>query len=125
MYAYRSKQLDHLSAAGELGVDKNATTIQGICVLTNVGLLIIKLSLPETLDEFRFVRDNIHSVGRSVEVVTKVRVLVLLSVPDAGALLGGNFENMCRQLFQGRIVCLSHSFQTILRKLSKFLSYDV
>ena len=110
-----------ISAAWELRVNENATTIQGICVLTDVCFLIVELCFPQTIYKIGVVRDDVHSVSRCVEVIAEVVIFVLLSVPDTRALLCGHFESMRGKILQGRIIGLSQCLQTILREFSELL----
>ena len=72
-----------MSAAGELRVNENSATVECVGILTDVSFLVVVLGLSESIDQVYVMRYDIHSIGGCVQVVTEVRLLVLLGVPDA------------------------------------------
>jgi len=86
--------VDYISAAGELGVGEDPPTVEGIGILADVGFLVVELDLPHLVHELGLVLLLLHSVGSLGEVLSEVRVAVLLGAPDQGALLGGHFEDL-------------------------------
>ena len=109
-----------MSTAREFRVNENAATVKGIGVLTDVGLLVVELGLPESIDQLVLVCHYILSVSRFIQVFPKVRTLVLLGVPNARAFLRGRLKQLRVQGLQGRVRKLGLT-QSLLRLFGELL----
>ena len=70
------------SAAGEFRINENSTSVQSVSVLPYVGLLIVELSLPHTVNQLGLIRHLVQTVGGLVQVFTEAGTSVLLGLPN-------------------------------------------
>ena len=109
-----------MSTAREFRVNEYSATVKGVCILTDVGLLVVELGLPESIDQFLLVCHYILSVSRFIQVFPKILALVLLGVPNARAFLRGRLKELWVQGLKSGIRKLGLS-KCLLRFLGELL----
>ena len=82
------------SAGGEFWVRENASPVERIGVLANIGDPIVKLRFPEPFNFLPVLIGHIlcYSVRCLIEVLSEHCFPILIGFPDGGVLLRCNFE---------------------------------